>query len=163
MVVEAGGCFGGLRRVEVTRQKRCDPLLVFQDGVARTATHETLERLNCIVDVARSGAIRKTADHLHDPVGTDPQDSGVRARAGDVAVRAHAALVRHARAQAADVEQAREQITALSGLRRGHVGTVCSQAFVDHVMPTRSARFERDSPPCRSRSRCATTRGPPRR
>ncbi len=105
-----------------------------------------LSTLSFITDVARSGSIRKTAERLHitpsaltrkiqdfeEELGTPLFERTAR---GMQLNAAGALLVQHARSQAADLDRVRAQIADLSGLRRGHVALVCSQAFIDSVIP----------------------------
>ncbi len=111
-----------------------------------------LRTLACIADVARSGSIRKTSERLNitpsaltrriqdfeEELGTpvfDRTAQGMRLNsAGEL-------LVQHARDQVADLDRVRAQIADLSGLRRGHIALVCSQAFIDTVIPDEVGAF----------------------
>lgn len=111
-----------------------------------------LRTLACIADVARSGSIRKTSERLNitpsaltrriqdfeEELGMpvfDRTAQGMRLNA------AGELLVQHARDQVADLDRVRAQIADLSGLRRGHIALVCSQAFVDTVIPDEVGAF----------------------
>ncbi len=116
-----------------------------------------LRTLACIIDVARSGSIRKSAERLsltpsaltrkiqdfEEELGTklfDRMAQGMRLNpAGEL-------FVRHARNQASDLDLVRAQIAELSDLRRGSIALVCSQAFVDTVIPDEVGAFRQRFP-----------------
>lgn len=116
-----------------------------------------LRTLELILDVARSGSVRKTAERLaitpsaltrkiqdfEWELGTpifERVPQGMRLNtAGEL-------VVRHARGQRADFERVRSQIADLSGMRRGHVAIACSQAFADNVMPDEIADYRAQHP-----------------
>ncbi len=111
-----------------------------------------LRTLSCIADVARSGSIRQSAERLNitpsaltrriqdfeEELGSplfDRTAQGMRLNsAGEL-------FVQHVRDQAADLDRVRAQIADLSGLRRGHIAIVCSQAFADTVVPDEIGAF----------------------
>lgn len=110
------------------------------------------DALAYITDIARTGSIRKTAERL----GFTPssltrkikefeRELGTplfeRLRHGMRLNAAGAVFVQHARNQVAELDRMRAQIADLSGQRRGHVALVCSQAFVDHVVPDEVAAY----------------------
>lgn len=116
-----------------------------------------LRTLACIADVARSGSIRRSAERLsltpsaltrkiqdfEEELGTklfDRMANGMRlTAAGEL-------FVRHARNQAADFDRVCAEIADLSGLRRGSIALVCSQAFVDTVVPDEVGAFRERFP-----------------
>ncbi len=126
---------------------------LFFSGALRKLQHvKHLSTLASIVDVARSGSVRKSAERLHlTPSALTRKIQDFERELGTPlferttrGMRLNAAgelLVHHARGQAADLDRVRAQIADLSGLRRGHVAIVCSQAFVDSVMPDEIAAF----------------------
>lgn len=116
-----------------------------------------LRILVCIADVAHSGSIRKSAQRLgltpsaltrkiqdfEEELGTplfDRTAQGMRVNA------AGELFVQYARNQAADLDRVRAQIADLSGLRRGHVALVCSQVFVNTVVPGEVGAFRKRFP-----------------
>ncbi len=115
-----------------------------------------LRTLSCVSEVARAGSIRRAAERLNlTPSALTRQIQDVEYELGvpiferlAQGMRLNAAgelFVRHIRDQVADLERVRSQIADLSGVRRGHVALVCSQAFVTQVIPeeveTYRARF----------------------
>ncbi|MBO1041170.1 LysR family transcriptional regulator [Brucella pituitosa] len=116
-----------------------------------------LRTLQLIADVARRGSIRGTAENLNitasaltrkiqdfeEELGTlifERLPQGMRLNA------AGELLVRHIRDQTADFERLKSQIADLSGVRRGHVAIVSSQAFVDKVLPMQIADYRERYP-----------------
>lgn len=111
-----------------------------------------LRTLALIDDVARSGSIRRTAERLgitpsaltrkiqefEQELGTpifERLSHGMRLNsAGEM-------VVRHARSQLADMDRVRSHIADLSGVRRGHVGIACSQAFAQRIIPDEIAAY----------------------
>lgn len=102
--------------------------------------------LNVVVEVARSGSIRRAAERLNiAPSALTRQIQDIEHELGTPlferlasGMRLNAAgelLVRHIKDQVADLERVRSQIADLSGVRRGHVTIACSQAFVTRFMP----------------------------
>ena len=55
-------------------------------------------------------------------------------------------LVQHIRAQRADLARVRSQIADLSGVRRGHVSIVCSQALTPFFLPAQIAAYRARHP-----------------
>lgn len=53
-------------------------------------------------------------------------------------------LIHHARAQIADMERVKSQISDLTGMRRGHVSIACSQAALPVFLPEQIARYRRE-------------------
>ncbi len=111
-----------------------------------------LQTLTCIVDVAQSGSVRKTAERLNlTPSAVTRKIQDFERELGaplfertTQGMRLNAAgelFVPHARSQAADLDRVRAAIADLSGLRRGHVALVCSQAFIGDVMPDEIGKF----------------------
>lgn len=111
-----------------------------------------LRTLQLIADVARRGSIRGTAESLNitasaltrkiqdfeEELGTpifERLPHGMRLNA------AGELLIRHILDQTADFERLKSQIADLSGVRRGHVAIVGSQAFVDSVLPEQIADY----------------------
>lgn len=116
-----------------------------------------LRTLRYIDAVARAGSIRKAAEHLaltasslnrriqdfEEELGTpvfERLPRGVRLNA------AGELLIRHARAQMADLERVRSQIADLSGVRRGRVSIACSQAVAHHLLPEAISTYRTEFP-----------------
>lgn len=55
-------------------------------------------------------------------------------------------LIHHARAQMADMERVKSQISDLAGVRRGHVSIACSQAVLPVFLPEQIARYRLQHP-----------------
>ena len=105
-----------------------------------------LRTLTYIADVARTGSIRRSAEHLNitasaltrriqdfeAELGTPVFErvaQGMRLNpAGEL-------VVQHARTQEADIARLHARIADLRGVRRGHVTIACSQAFAHHDLP----------------------------
>jgi DNA-binding transcriptional LysR family regulator len=116
-----------------------------------------LRILHYVDAVARSGSIRKAAEHLNvtssavnrrimdleEELGSplfERRPRGMRlTAAGEV-------FVRHLRDQLGDVERMKSQVEALKGLRRGTVRIACSQALAHDVLPSQVAAFRRTYP-----------------
>jgi DNA-binding transcriptional LysR family regulator len=116
-----------------------------------------LRTLAYISDVARSGSIRRTAERMNitpsaltrkiqdfeDEIGMpifERLSHGMRLNsAGEL-------IVQHARKQASDLERVRSQIADIQGVRRGHVGIACSQAFVHADLPHEIQRYRAQHP-----------------
>ncbi|GJE27891.1 LysR family transcriptional regulator [Methylobacterium organophilum] len=105
-----------------------------------------LRPLNYVLEVARSGSIRRAAERLNlTPSALTRQIQDMEFELGTplferlaTGMRLNAAgelLVRHIRDRNADLERVRSQIADLSGVRRGHIGLACSQAFVTRLIP----------------------------
>ena len=108
-------------------------------------------------EVARTGSIRKAADHLNvtasavnrrimdleEELGAllfERRPRGVRlTAAGEV-------FVAYLRAQSDDVERMKSQIEDLKGLRRGTVRIACSQALALEFLPSEIAEFRKRHP-----------------
>jgi len=116
-----------------------------------------LRLLTHVVEVARTGSIRKAAERLNltpsamnrriqdleTEVGTplfERRPRGVKlTTAGEM-------FVRYARSQIADSERMRSQIEDLRGLRRGPVQIACSQALAHDFLSSRIASFQKQHP-----------------
>src|SRR3954469_23012648 len=116
-----------------------------------------LRILNYVDEVARSGSIRKAADHLNvtasavnrrimdleEELGTplfERRPRGVRlTAAGEV-------FVNYLREQQGDLERMKSQIEELKGLRRGTVRIACSQALAVDFLPREIAAFRAQHP-----------------
>lgn len=116
-----------------------------------------LRTLECIDAVARTGSIRKAADRLALTASAlNRRIQEFEAELGAPVferlprgVRLNAAgelLIRHARAQFADVERLRSQIADLSGLRRGHVAVACSHAAAHSFLPAQVLAYRAEFP-----------------
>lgn len=116
-----------------------------------------LRLLRYVDEVARAGSIRKAAERLNltasalnrriqdieDDLGTqifERLPRGVRLNA------AGELLIRHIRAQLADMNRVRSQIEDLSGFRRGTVSIACSQALAYELLPIAIAAYRREFP-----------------
>src|SRR3954469_15645242 len=116
-----------------------------------------LRILNYVDEVARSGSIRKAADHLNvtasavnrrimdleEELGTplfERRPRGVRlTAAGEV-------FVSYLREQDGDVERMKSQIEDLKGMRRGTVRIACSQALALDFLPRQIAAYRAKFP-----------------
>jgi DNA-binding transcriptional LysR family regulator len=116
-----------------------------------------LRILRYVDEVARTGSIRKAADHLNvtasavnrrimdleDELGAqlfERRPRGVRlTAAGEV-------FVHYLREQDSDVERMKSQIEDLKGLRRGTVRIACSQALALDFLPREIAEFRTRHP-----------------
>lgn len=116
-----------------------------------------INTLRYISDIAASGSIRRSAERLHiTPSALTRKLQEFEHELGvpvferlPHGMRPNAAgelLVRHIRAQVADLDRLRSQIADLSGLRRGHVAIACSQAFVDEVLPLEISAYRAQFP-----------------
>ena len=116
-----------------------------------------LRTLECIDAVARTGSIRKAADRLAlTGSALNRRIQEFEAELGAPVferlprgVRLNAAgelLIRHARAQFADMERLRSQIADLSGLRRGHVAVACSHAAAHSFLPAQVLAYRAEFP-----------------
>ena len=113
--------------------------------------------LELIEQVAQAGSIRQAAEDMNitssalnrriqafeEELGTpifERLPRGVRLNpAGEL-------LVQHIRAQRADLARVRSQIADLSGVRRGHVSIVCSQALTPFFLPAQIAAYRAQHP-----------------
>ncbi|WP_075222140.1 LysR family transcriptional regulator [Acuticoccus yangtzensis] len=108
--------------------------------------------LDLIEAVARAGSIRKAAEAMNltssalnrrlqafeEEFGTpifERLPQGVRPNA------AGELILKHIRAQRADLTMVRTQVDDLMGIRRGHVAIACSQALTPFYLPDRIADF----------------------
>jgi DNA-binding transcriptional LysR family regulator len=116
-----------------------------------------LKLLAHVVEVARTGSIRKAAERLNltpsamnrriqdleAEVGTplfERRPRGVRlTTAGEM-------FVRYARSQIAEAERMLSQVEDLRGLRRGPIQIACSQALALDFLPSRIAEFQQQHP-----------------
>lgn len=116
-----------------------------------------LRILRYVDEVARTGSIRKAADHLNvtasavnrrimdleDELGTqlfERRPRGVRlTAAGEV-------FVDYLRRQAGDVDRMRSQLEDLKGMRRGTVRIACSQALALDFLPQEIGEFRKRHP-----------------
>ncbi len=116
-----------------------------------------LKTLTYVLDVSKSGSIRKTAEKLNiTPSALTRKIQDFEYELGTPiferlpqGVRLNAAgelLVRYVRNQMSDFERLRSQIADLAGARRGHISIACSQAFVDHVLPREIAKYRSQFP-----------------
>lgn len=116
-----------------------------------------LQTYRFIRTIARTGSIRKAAEHLNitpsaltrrildfeDELGTavfERIPQGVRPNAAGIM------LLRYINNQLADVELLRSQITLLDSLQTGHIEFACSQAFVGNFIPDQIAAFRKAHP-----------------
>ena len=116
-----------------------------------------LRILRYVDEVARTGSIRKAADHLNVTA------SAVNRRIMDLEEELGAALferrprgvrltaagevfVHYLREQEGDVERMKSQIEDLKGLRRGTVRIACSQALALDFLPREIAEFRKRHP-----------------
>ena len=130
-----------------------------------------LRIMRYVDEVARTGSIRKAADHLNvtasavnrrimdleDELGArlfERRPRGVRlTAAGEV-------FVHYLREQDGSVERMKSQIEDLRGLRRGTVRIACSQALALDFLPRMIAEFRTRHPLVSFTSRCSTTSRP---
>lgn len=116
-----------------------------------------LDTFRLIAAVARAGSIRKAAEdanitasalnrriaRFEDEFGApifERLSRGVRLNpAGEL-------VLQHFRTQQSDLLRLQSQVADLSGIRRGHVTIVCSQALVPYFLPREIARYRRDHP-----------------
>ncbi len=116
-----------------------------------------LRIMRYVDEVARTGSIRKAADHLNvtasavnrrimdleEELGTDlfeRRPRGVRlTAAGEV-------FVDYLRRQDGDVERMKSQIEDLKGMRRGNVRIACSQALALEFLPRKIGEFRKTHP-----------------
>lgn len=114
-------------------------LLRYVDEVARTGSiRKASERLNLT-----ASALNRRIQDIEDELGTaifERLPRGVRLNA------AGELLIRHVRAQLADMERVRSQIEDLSGFRRGTVAIACSHALANDFLPMEIAAYRREFP-----------------
>lgn len=111
-----------------------------------------LQQLRFIDTVARVGSIRRAADRLaitstalnrrilaiEEDLGTpvfERLSNGVQLNA------AGELFILHVRQQLSDIERVKSQIADLSGVRRGHVTVVCSQALMVDFLPHMVSKY----------------------
>jgi DNA-binding transcriptional LysR family regulator len=116
-----------------------------------------LRILSYVDEVARTGSIRKAAEHLNVTA------SAVNRRIADLEAELGAPLfdrkprgvrltaagelfVHYLRRQTGDAERIRSQIEDLKGLRRGRIRIACSQALAFDFLPRAIAEFRRAHP-----------------
>lgn len=116
-----------------------------------------LRTLECILDVAKSGSIRKSSERLAltpsaltRKIQDFEQEMGValfeRLPHGMRLNPAGELVVKHIRDQKSDFERIRIQISDLTGVRRGHVSVACSQAFAHELLPEQIAVYRAAHP-----------------
>src|SRR5580704_13907368 len=116
-----------------------------------------LRLLSHVVEIARTGSIRKAAEQLNltpsamnrriqdleTEIGTplfERRPRGVKlTTAGEM-------FVRYARSQIADAERMKSQVEDLRGLRRGPIQIACSQALALDFLAMRIADFQEQHP-----------------
>ena len=107
--------------------------------------------------IVRAGSIRKAAESLsitstalNRRILSMEQELGApifeRLSRGVRLSAAGEILIHHARAQIADMERVKSQISDLSGVRRGHVSIACSQAVLPVFLPEQIARYRSRHP-----------------
>ena len=116
-----------------------------------------LRILRYVDEVARTGSIRKAADHLNvtasavnrrimdleEELGTRCSSAG-RAACGSPS--AGEVFVNYLRQQNGDVERMKSQIEDLKGMRRGTVRIACSQALALEFLPREIGEFRKRHP-----------------
>src|ERR1700753_54473 len=116
-----------------------------------------LRLLSHVVEVARTGSIRKAAEQLHlTPSAMNRRIQDLEAEVGTPLFErrprgvklttAGEMFVRYARSQIADAERMQSQVEDLRGLRRGPVQLACSQALALDHMAVRVAAFQKKYP-----------------
>ena len=113
-----------------------------------------LKLLSHVVEVARSGSIRKAAERLNlTPSAMNRRIQDLEAEIGTPLFErrprgvklttAGEMFVRYARSQIADAERMKSQVEDLRGLRRGPIQIACSQALAFDFLASRIATFQR--------------------
>jgi DNA-binding transcriptional LysR family regulator len=113
-----------------------------------------LRLLTHVVEVARTGSIRKAAEHLNlTPSAMNRRIQDLEAEVGTPLFErrprgvklttAGEMFVRYARSQVADAERMKSQVEDLRGLRRGPVLIACSQAMALDFLASRVSRFQK--------------------
>lgn len=116
-----------------------------------------LKLLTHVVEVARTGSIRKAAEQLNltpSAMNRRIQDLELevgtplfeRRPRGVKLTTAGEMFVRYARSQIADAERMRSYVEDLRGLRRGPVQIACSQALAFDFLALRIATFQKKHP-----------------
>jgi len=110
-----------------------------------------------VVEVARTGSIRRAAERLNltpSAVNRRIQDLETELGAllferrprGVKLTSAGEMFIRYARSQIADAERMKSQVEDLGGLRRGPVQIMCSQALAHDFLAARIASFRKQHP-----------------
>jgi DNA-binding transcriptional LysR family regulator len=116
-----------------------------------------LRLLTHVVEVARTGSIRKAAERLNlTPSAMNRRIQDLEAEVGTPLFErrprgvklttAGEMFVRYARSQIADAERMKSQVEDLRGLRRGPVLIACSQALAHDFLASRIAAFQKRHP-----------------
>src|ERR1700722_6311972 len=116
-----------------------------------------LRLLSHVVEVARTGSIRKAAEQLNlTPSAMNRRIQDLEAEVGTPLFErrprgvklttAGEMFVRYARSQMADAERMKAQVEDLRGLRRGPVLMACSQALALDFLASRVASFQKQHP-----------------
>jgi DNA-binding transcriptional LysR family regulator len=116
-----------------------------------------LRLLNHVVEVARTGSIRRAAEALNltpSAMNRRIQDLELevgtklfeRRPRGVKLTTAGEMFVRYARSQIADADRMKSQVEDLRGLRRGPVPIACSQALAHDFLASRIAEFSKRHP-----------------
>jgi DNA-binding transcriptional LysR family regulator len=121
----------------------------------QTVRHLTL--LIHVVEVARTGSIRRAAERLNlTPSAVNRRIQDLETELGTLLFErrprgvkltsAGEMFIRYARTQIADAERMRSQVEDLGGLRRGPVQIMCSQALAHDFLASRIASFRKQHP-----------------
>jgi DNA-binding transcriptional LysR family regulator len=116
-----------------------------------------LKLLTHVVEVARTGSIRKAAEHLNlTPSAMNRRIQDLEAEVGTPLFErrprgvklttAGEMFVRYARSQIADAERMKSHVEDLRGLRRGPVLIACSQALAFDFLASQIAGFQKLHP-----------------
>jgi DNA-binding transcriptional LysR family regulator len=116
-----------------------------------------LKLLTHVVEVARTGSIRRAAELLNlTPSAMNRRIQDLEAEVGTPLFErrprgvklttAGEMFVRYARSQIADAERMKSQVEDLRGLRRGPVQIACSQALAHDFLASRIAVFQKKHP-----------------
>jgi len=116
-----------------------------------------LRLLSHVVEVARTGSIRKAAEQLNlTPSAMNRRIQDLEAEVGTPLFErrprgvklttAGEMFVRYARSQIADADRMKSQVEDLRGLRRGPVLIACSQALALDFVASRVAGFQKQHP-----------------
>src|ERR1700760_5057579 len=116
-----------------------------------------LKLLTHVVEVARTGSIRRAAELLNlTPSAMNRRIQDLEAEIGTPLFErrsrgvkltpAGEMFIRYARSQIADAERMKSQVEDLRGLRRGPVLIACSQALAHDFLPSRIAEFGKRHP-----------------
>jgi DNA-binding transcriptional LysR family regulator len=110
-----------------------------------------------VVEVARTGSIRRAAERLNlTPSAVNRRIQDLEAELGTALFErrsrgvkltsAGEMFVRYARSQIADAERMKSHVEDLGGLRRGPVQITCSQALAHDFLASRIASFRKQHP-----------------